>query len=347
MFLKIKKKIESELKSYIRHVDKAYTLNRTSPFLFQAIKDFISREGKRIRPILFVAGYLGFAKKDAPGLYRSALSIELMHDFMLIHDDIIDKSATRRGRPSMHTVFNNHLAGRQNLKFKGEDLAIILGDILYAMSLQAFLSIKEDKVRKEKAFRKLMDAAMYTGCGEFIELMFGLKGIDKISESDIYKIYDFKTANYTFASPLGIGAILGGAPDAEVQRLFRYGTYLGRAFQIKDDILGLFSEEKEIGKSILTDLQEAKLTLLIRNAYHHSDKKNRLAISHILSKKNVTKSDLLKIRKIIRSSGALDYARKQIIQCLKQAQALIRNSKMRTDYKSALTQYAQEILKLQ
>ncbi|KPK97638.1 MAG: hypothetical protein AMJ95_08135 [Omnitrophica WOR_2 bacterium SM23_72] len=347
MFLKIKKRVESELKSYVRHIEKAYSLNSISPLLFRAIRDFISREGKRVRPALFVAGYLGFAKKEAPGLYRSALSIELMHDFMLIHDDIIDKSATRRGRPSMHTVFNSHLAGRQNLKFKGEDLAIILGDILYAMSLQAFLSIEEDRTRKEKAFRKLMDAAMYTGCGEFIELMFGLKGIDKITESDIYKIYDFKTANYTFASPLAIGAILGGASNTEVKRLFQYGIYLGRAFQIKDDILGLFSEEKEIGKSILTDLQEAKLTLLIRYAYHHADKKNRLAISHILSKKNVTKSDLSRIRKIIRSSGTLDYARKQVSRCLQQAQALIRNSKMHPPYKSALTRYAQEVLKLQ
>lgn len=347
MFLKIKKRVESELKNYIRQVEKAYSLNKISPLLFRAIKDFISREGKRIRPTLFVAAYLGFAKKEAPGLYRSALSIELIHDFMLIHDDIIDKSATRRGRPSMHAMFNSHLAGSRNLKFTGEDVAIVLGDVLYAMSLQAFLSIKEDRMRKEKAFKKLMDAAMYTGCGEFIELLSGLKGIDKITESDIYKIYDFKTANYTFASPLAIGAILGGAPDAEVRRLFQYGTYLGRAFQIKDDILGLFSEEKEIGKSNLTDLQEAKLTLLIRYAFRHSDKNNRLAISHILSKKNVTKSDLLRIRKIVRTSGALDYAGKEVNRCLQQAQALIRNSKMRPSYKSELTRYTQEVLKLQ
>ncbi len=347
MFLKIKKRVEAELKSYIRDVEKMYSLNRISPLLLRAIKDFISREGKRIRPVLFVAGYLGFAKKEAPGLYRSALSIELIHDFMLIHDDIIDKSATRRGRPSMHTMFNSHLARSRNLKFTGEDVAIITGDVLYAMSLQAFLSIKEDRQRKEKAFKKLMDAAMYTGCGEFIELMFGLKGIDKITESDIYKIYDFKTANYTFASPLAIGAILGGAPDVEVKRLFQYGIYLGRAFQIKDDMLGLFSEEKEIGKSILTDLQEAKLTLLIRYAFRHSDKKGRLAIRHIMSKKNVTKSDLFKIRKIVRTSGTLDYARKEVNRFLQQAQALIQNSKMHPSYKSELTRYAQEILKLQ
>jgi len=346
MFLKIKKRIESELRGYIRDVDTLYSLNKISPLLLRAIKDFIFREGKRIRPILFVVGYLGFAKKAAPGLYRSAISIELMHDFMLIHDDIIDKSATRRGKPSMHAMLNSHLAGARNVKFTGEDLAIVLGDVLYAMSLKSFLSIKEETQRKEKAFKKLMDAAMYTGCGEFIELLFGLKGIDKINESDIYKIYDFKTANYTFASPLAIGAILGGASSAEVNRLFEYGTYLGRAFQIKDDILGLFSEEKEIGKSNLTDLQEAKLTLLIHYAYRHAGKKGRLAIRNIFSKKNVTTSDLLKIRIIIKACGALDYAGKEVNRCLQRAQALLQHSAMRLLYKDGLSQYTTEILKL-
>ncbi|MFH1457982.1 MAG: polyprenyl synthetase family protein [Candidatus Omnitrophota bacterium] len=346
MFLKIKKRVESELRGYIRDVDTLYSLNKISPLLFRAIKDFISGGGKRIRPTLFVVGYLGFAKKAAPGLYRSAISIELMHDFMLIHDDIIDKSATRRGKPSMHAMLNSHLAGARNVKFTGEDLAIVLGDVLYAMSLKSFLTIKEEAQRKEKAFKKLMDAAMYTGCGEFIELLFGLKGIDKISESDIYKIYDFKTANYTFASPLAIGAILGGAGDAEANRLFQYGTYLGRAFQIKDDILGLFSDEKKIGKSNLTDLQEAKLTLLIRYAYRHTGKKGRLEIRNILSKKNVTPADLLKIRTIIRACGALDYAKKEVNHCLQRAQALLQRSTMRLPYKDGLSQYAAEILKL-
>jgi geranylgeranyl diphosphate synthase type I len=346
MFLKIKKKVESELKAYIRNVDRLYALNKISPLLFQAIKDFISREGKRIRPTLFVVGYLGFAKKAAPGLYRSAISIELMHDFMLIHDDIIDKSATRRGRPSMHAMLNSYLAANRNIKFNGTDLAIVVGDVIYAMSLQVFLSIKEDLRRKEKAFKKLIDAAMITGSGEFIELLFGLKGVEKISERDIYKIYDFKTANYTFASPLAIGAILGGASNAQVNRLVKYGTYLGRAFQIKDDILGLFSEEKEIGKSNLTDLQEGKLTLLIWYAYRHNSKEKRRMMKNILSKKNITNEDLLKMRKIVAESGALSYAKKEVSHCLGRAQALIKRSSMRQPYKLKLSQYARGILDL-
>jgi geranylgeranyl diphosphate synthase type I len=347
MFFEIKKRVESELAGYVRSVDRLYSLNKISPLLFKAIADFISRGGKRIRPILFVAGYLGFAKRKAPGIYRSAVSIELMHDFMLIHDDIIDKSATRRGRPSMHAMLNKYLAGVKNVKFNGQDLAIVVGDVIYAMSLRAFLSVEEDLRGKEKALKRLIDAAMFTGSGEFIELLFGLKGIDKITEADIYKIYDLKTANYTFASPLAVGAILGGAADAEVERLFRYGTYLGRAFQIKDDILGLFGEEKETGKSNLTDLQEAKLTLLVWYAYCHSRQKARLAMKRILSKKNVSGADLLKMRGIVKASGALEYAGKEVTRCMERSRTLLRDSGMRSDYKQGLSQYAQEILRLQ
>jgi geranylgeranyl diphosphate synthase, type I len=346
MFLGIKKRIDSELKRYIRDTDKLYSLNKVSPLLYQVIKDFISREGKRVRPILFTVGYLGFSKKNAPGLYRSALSIELMHDFMLVHDDIIDKSLTRRGKPSMHALLDTVLGKRKGAKFNGQDLAIVAGDVIYAMSLQVFLSIKEDLPRKERAFKKLIEAAVFTGSGEFIELMLGLKGIDRISENDIYKIYDYKTANYTFASPLAIGAILGGADETQVKRLFEYGMYLGRAFQIKDDILGLFSEEKEIGKSNLTDLQEAKLTILIWHAFHHSLPKARAAMKNILSKKNVALSDLQKMRDIVTDSGALDYAKKQVQRSMQLAKELLAGSRMREPFRSDLIQYAEEILTL-
>lgn len=347
MVNKIKNRIDRELGSFIAGLNKRYRLSAISPVLFRSIKEFVSRKGKRVRPVLFTVGYLGFAKKAAPGLYRSALSIELMHDFMLVHDDIIDKSATRRGRPSMHALLNRLLAERKDIKFSGQDLAIVVGDVIYAMSMEAFLSIKEKLPRKEKAFKKLIEAAVYTGSGEFIELLLGLKGIGRITENDIYKIYDYKTANYTFASPLAIGAILGGAAGPEVEKLFKYGTYLGRAFQVKDDILGLFSEEKETGKSNLTDLQEAKLTLLIWHAFRHSRPKARQVMKHILRKKNVALSDLLKMRDIVTGSGALDYAKKEVKRCTEEAKKILMSSRMKNTYKANLIRYAEEILKLQ
>ena len=346
MFLEIKSRLEYQLTRYIRDIDKSYSLSKISPVLSKHIKDYICRKGKRIRPLLFVIGYLGFAKKPSPGLYRSALSMELLHDFLLVHDDIIDKSSTRRGKPSMHAMLNNYLSAYKNIKFSGEDLAIVIGDLMYAMALHAFLSIKENPRQKEMALKKFIDAAIYTGCGEFVELLYGAKGIDEIKKEDIYKIYDLKTANYTFASPLAIGATLAGAPDKEVNRLFRYGIYLGRAFQIQDDILGIFSKKKEIGKSNLTDLQEGKLTLLIWYAYRQAGAKEKRAIKNILSKKNVVRTDLLNMRKIISGSGALGYARNEINDLIKKAQTLNRISAMKPRYKKSLDNFSKEMLNL-
>jgi len=344
MFLKIRKRIERELTLYTRNIDKTYSLNKLSPLLFDRIKEFISRDGKRIRPILFCIGYLGFAEKEAPGLYRSALSLELLHDFMLVHDDIIDKSDMRRGKPSMHALLGRCFRNGKNIKFNGQDLAIIVGDVMYAMALDAFLAVKEEPGRKEEALRKLISAALYTGSGEFIELLLGVKPIEKITKNDIYKIYDYKTANYTFASPLTMGALLAGTGEKNIKMLFDYGMRLGRAFQIKDDIIGIFSEDTEIGKSNLTDIAEAKRTLLIWYAYNHSARNDKKIIRKVFSGKNTGKKELLEIRKIILESASLEFAKKEIKRLVRKAENSIKSLKMRKDSYDALLGFTQKIL---
>jgi len=344
MFLEIKNNIEKELADYIKSINKSYSLSKISPLLFNSIKEFISREGKRVRPMLFVIGYRAFSKKNPQGLYRTALSLELLHDFMLVHDDIIDKSPTRRGKPSVHAALNKYLNHYKGLKFSGEDLAIVIGDVIYAMAINSFLSVKEAMRHKEAALKKLTEAAFYTGSGEFIELTYGIKPIDEITREDIYKIYDFKTATYTFAAPLSMGAILAGAKEKETKKLFDYGIFLGRAFQIKDDILGIFASLKETGKSNFTDLQEAKKTILIWHAYKHSKPKDKSTIKKILSKNKVNKTDLLKIRKIIESCGSLKYARNEIDTLIRKAENLIQASKMSSGFRNSLNAYSRKLL---
>ncbi|MDD5196219.1 MAG: polyprenyl synthetase family protein [Candidatus Omnitrophica bacterium] len=340
----MKNRIERELSLFIRDLNRNYSLSKLSPALFSNIKEFLSRGGKRIRPIFFCIGYLGFAKKAPPGLYRSALSLELLHDFMLVHDDIIDKSAMRRGKPSMHVLLNKYLKHAKNLKFKGDDLAIAIGDVMYAMALDAFLAVRERPERKDLALKKLISAALYTGSGEFIELLLGIKPIEKISKNDIYKIYAYKTANYTFASPLAMGAVLAGVKDSQIKKLFDYGMHLGCAFQIKDDIIGTFGESKEIGKSNLTDIKEAKRTLLVWHAYNHCDRKGKAAIKKVFSGKKTGKKELLKIRRLLSATGSLDYARGEIKNLLLQSERIITALKMRKDYRKALVNFSRKIL---
>ncbi|MCM8823596.1 MAG: polyprenyl synthetase family protein [Candidatus Omnitrophica bacterium] len=343
MILEIKNKIEKELEDYISDIDKIYNLKKISPLLFYSIKEFLLREGKRIRPILFLLSYLGFSQNPKEGLYRSAVSLELLHDFLLVHDDIIDKSPLRRNKPSLHIVLDNWL-GKNKFKFNGMDLAITVGDIMYAMSIHSFLYIQEEKERKERALKKFIEAAVYTGSGEFLELVLGTKSMKDVALSDIYKIYDFKTAIYTFATPLSTGGILAGADDEQIDILFKYGIYLGRAFQIRDDMIGLFGKEKDIGKPNVTDIQEAKKTLIIWYAYNDGDKKVKDYIESLFCKNKVTIKDLINIRKIVRETGSLDYCKSEIKNCISKAEKLINKLRMDDKYKINLSDYCMRIV---
>jgi len=344
MLLNTKIRIEKELCNYADSLDKSYPLSKLSPVLSKNIKEFICRPGKRIRPILFCIGYLGFSKEPPAGLYRCAISLELLHDFLLIHDDIIDKSILRRGKPSMHTLLEHNFCKNRKNKFSGQDLAIVTGDIIYALALDAFLAIKENSLRKEKALKKLIATTIHTAAGEFIELILGNKPIEKVTQEDIYKIYDYKTANYTFASPLIIGATLAGAKISQIKKLYSYGMLLGRAFQIKDDIIGIFGKASQTGKSNTTDIKEAKRTLLIWHAFTCANKKNKLTIKRILDGNCVKKAHLTKIRRIIIQTGALDYAKNQIKYLYAKAINQISGLKMKKNYKHSLNSFAYEVI---
>ncbi len=333
MLNKLKDDIGSEINAYLKYIDKKYSFNNISPQIFRYIKGLLLQKGKRLRPSLFIIGYSGFTKKKPSGLYRSSISMELLHNFILVHDDIIDKSGTRRGKLSMHNLINKHLSKYKNLRFTGEDLSIILGDIIYALGISAFLSINENRTRKELALNKLIDAAIYTGTGEFLELLFATKDIKAIDNNDIYKIYDLKTGIYSFSTPLVIGAMLAGAKKTDINRLFNCGIYLGRAFQIKDDISDLIINERGSGYEDSSDLREAKKTILVWYAYKNTDKSGKTIIRKLFKKDKVSGTDILKLRKIIIDSGSIDYAKNRIDYFVNKGITLLNSSSMRQKYK--------------
>ena len=346
MFSELKNILDDELVKFISHIDSRYSLSDTSTLLFNNIKHFILRKGKRIRPILFIIGYKGFSAKNPGNLYRSALAIELLHAFLLVHDDIVDNSDMRRGKASMHKLMERKIKKTKKAGFCGKNLAMITGDIMYAIAIEAFLSINEDHLRKEKALRKFIETACYTGCGEFMELLSSIEDISKIKKDRIYKIYDYKTAYYTFITPLITGAILAGASKKQTDKLYEFGISLGRAFQIKDDILGIFAQEKKTGKSNLSDLQEGRKTLLIWHAYTHADKQQKDQLNRILNKNKITRKDLNIARSIITDTGSLEYAKAQIKILLKRSGSIIQNLKMNLVYKKALLDYTLRILSI-
>ncbi|MFH1093526.1 MAG: polyprenyl synthetase family protein [Candidatus Omnitrophota bacterium] len=346
MFSQLKSTLDKELTKFISYINSRYHLSAISTLLFNNMKRFILAKGKRVRPILFIIGYKGFSAKNPKNLYRSALAIELLHAFLLVHDDIVDNSDMRRGKASMHKLMERKIKKPKKAGFSGKDLAMITGDIMYAIAIEAFLAINEDPLRKEQALRKFIETACYTGCGEFIELLYSIENISKIRKDQIYKIYDYKTAYYTFIAPLITGAILAGASRKQTDLLFKFGISLGRAFQIKDDILGIFVQEKKTGKSGLSDLQEGKKTLLIWHAYTHCDKKQKTQLQKILKKNKVTIKDLNIARKIITDTGSLEYAETQIKILLKKSASIMQDLKMNPVYKKALLDYTLRLLSI-
>lgn len=346
MLEEIKNNIELSLSRYLKNLDKTYQLSAISPLLHRSIKNFLFRRGKRLRPVLFVLSYLGYSKKPAKGLYESAIALELTHNFLLIHDDMIDKSDFRRGEPSMHKMLDSSLAACRNIKFSGNDLAIVIGDIIYAMAVNLFLTIDEKKARKEKAAKKFSEIVIYTGAGQFIELLYGARNISRIKKKDIYKIYDFKTAYYSFSYPLSLGAVLAGEEEKELRKLFEYGRCLGRAFQIKDDILNLFAPEKETGKPALTDLKEAKRTILLELTYQKLNPKNKSRMDKTLSKKHLNSRDISQLREIISDSGSLKSAEQEISRYLDKAKKISASLRMRPRYKDLLESYTAGLLKV-
>ncbi|MDD5729098.1 MAG: polyprenyl synthetase family protein [Victivallales bacterium] len=328
--------INQSLRKYTNEALQKHGLTQADPSINRCIREFILREGKRVRPIFFLLAYRGYTRlKEIPGHVISAsLSFELLHDFLLIHDDIIDNSLTRRGKPTVHKILEKQL----NLPEKtGQDLAIVVGDIVYALALEAFLCVEAAHIRKETGLKEFLRATILTGAGEYKDVLNGFKSLDKTTLNDIKLNYRLKTAEYTFRAPIVCGALLAGAPAADIRLLSDYALLLGEAFQINDDVIGIFGDSKKIGKSVLSDIVEAKKTLPIYWAFKKAAVLERKFLIRSLGNPKLKFKDLLKIRKIIRECGALDITEKAILSLLEKAQQKLAKTNMSSRSKELFT----------
>jgi len=328
---KTARRINEALKRFFRDVNRRYRLRRISPVLFDACRDFVLRPGKRIRPLLFLLAYQGYAKTRrprAPRLLTACAAIELLHDYMLIHDDVIDRADTRRGKPTLHRVFDRKVK-TDTAAAIGDSLAVVAGDIIFALAIEAFLAVRKEPRRKEEALRLLVASAAYTGAGEFIDIVFGHTDLAALRLRDVYDTYIYKTAKYTFECPLLMGATLAGAPASEQRKLSRLGLTAGVAFQIYDDFLGTFGTEELIGKPVLTDLAESKKTLLVYAAWRRLKGRQKRRFRAIFEKKKKTSRDLATFRRLIISSGAYAFGLRRLKDLQREALAIYKGLTMK------------------
>lgn len=328
-------------------VEKDYKLHLVSPVLYQSIREFTLREGKRIRPLLLILSYKGFSpkgKRISPSIYNASTCIELLHSFMLIHDDIIDRSDLRRGKPTLHRLLGKTVKTSDQQKL-GYDLGIVAGDIVYAFAIDAFLSVKESPSRKERALKYFIQTAAFTAMGEFIDTVHGVEKLNKVKEKDVFLNYTLKTARYTFDCPLVTGAILAGADNRDIKKLSELGILIGQAFQIQDDIIGIFETEKNIGKSILSDLDESKKTLLVCHANDTlSPAKKKLFLKYF-DKHKKSYNDLVAVRKIFVDAGSLQYCMDQVDDRIQKTFKKLRSLKMQEKYRLVIEDAIYQLFK--
>lgn len=273
------------------------------------------RKGKKIRGAFVVLGYQIAGGKDLDSIYQTSLFIELWQTGALIHDDIMDHADKRRGIPTIHKQFEQY--GTEI----GTSIGICAGDIAFYLSWNQLISSNFDPEKRLKAAEIYLQYALDVFYGQTLDLTIPF---NKDPDDDLLKVIKYKTAGYTGCLPLLVGATLGGMKEVgKLKSIEEFGLALGYIFQIKDDILGLFGDEKVIGKSTISDLKEGKMTILIRSCLDRVDQKKKKYITSLLGNPHVQIEDVKKIKEICVSSGAYDFVFKRCEKFLMEGKKLI------------------------
>jgi geranylgeranyl diphosphate synthase, type I len=282
--------------------------------LFHMFKDHC-HGGKNLRGALVKLGYQLANSGYNHEILNVSTAYEIFHASILIHDDIIDKSDLRRNKPTIHKRLGaNHYALSQ---------AISLGDMGFFLASDILLNSNFDSEKKQYALGIFFKSTLYTSLGQLLDVELAQDDDDVENEKAIITSYKLKTSRYTIIAPLQIGAILAGATPKLLKSIDDFGTYLGIAFQITDDILGVFGNPSKSGKPNVSDIQEGKKTLLFYYAYRNASKAQRQIIQHIYSRNMIQSHDLIQIQDIFRSNGALSIAQENAVYYTSLAEKLI------------------------
>ena len=218
-----------------------------------ALRDFVLRGGKRFRAALVMIGYLGVDVRAARGpAFDAGAAFELLHAYLLVQDDWMDGDATRRGGPTVHAA----LARRYRDPALGPTSAILASDFACGMAFELLSSAKVPAEHALRAVREMLAAHEDVLLGQQLDL----RPRSRAGASDVERMHELKTASYTVRGPLLVGAALAGAGEATMRALGRFASPLGIAFQLRDDLLGVFASEDYTGKPLANDLRAGKRT---------------------------------------------------------------------------------------
>ncbi|MFF7802256.1 polyprenyl synthetase family protein [Streptomyces olivaceus] len=304
-FAEIRRGVEDVLRCFLDERVRDLPHPKARP-LVEHLRTLMGSGGKRFRPILCVVGWHAAGGSGTPReLLHLAAAIETFHSAAMIHDDIIDRSATRRGHPSAHHALRAQCTappGSDTSTWFGAGAALVLGDLALSWSDQLLYRGRLD-IAQLRATHPLLDtlrSEALIGC--YIELLATGRHTDDLDTP--VEINRLKSAKYTIERPLHLGAVLAGADPAVLDTCTAYGIPLGQAFQLRDDILGVFGDTAATGKPALDDLREGKPTLLLAIAQSRAAPDQRERLRRLVGDPLLDDAGAATVREILTATGA-------------------------------------------
>jgi geranylgeranyl diphosphate synthase, type II len=262
--------------------------------------------GKRFRPRLVLTVYSLLGGSDMTTAATVAASFELLHTALIVHDDVVDRDFARRGVPNVSGAYRNLAAAQDSTPARAEhvglSIGVIAGDLALSNAHRLLAEVDTDRATRQRLAELLDEAIFASAAGELLDVLAPLDPTPQPVD-DVLHMARLKTAVYSFEAPLLAGAVLAGADDRLVGALGEFGRCIGTAYQVADDLIGVFGDETRTGKVGWGDLREGKRTALIS---HAAAQPQWPRIAELLSRPDLTASDAAEIRGLLIESGARD-----------------------------------------
>ncbi|WP_307812491.1 polyprenyl synthetase family protein [Phycicoccus sp. CSK15P-2] len=286
--------------------------------LLRAVRALL-RGGKRLRAAFLYWGARAAGLPDSPALVRLAGAMELFQAAALIHDDVMDDSDTRRGMPAAHRSLATQHVDR-GWAGDGERFglagAVLAGNLCLTWTDEVYATSglpAEDLARGRTVFDRMRTQLM---AGQFLDVVESVRPWEGVADEERVaragRVIRYKSAKYTVEHPLLLGATVGGLGPAGLDALSRYGLDVGRAFQLRDDLLGVFGDPEETGKPAGDDLREGKRTVLLAHALAGAGVDARERVERLVGRADLERTDVDELRGIISGSGAVEVVEAEI-----------------------------------
>ncbi len=305
------KYMEERARMVEREIDRWVPRELEPEILARATRHLLEAGGKRLRPCLALTACEAVGGKAEDAL-ESAAALELLHNFTLIHDDIMDRDEFRRNVKTVHVLW-------------GEPVALIAGDALFAKVFEAIAANAKrlglEGTRVAELFDTVSKASFEICQGQVLDMLF--EGRTDVSEAEYMRMVSGKTGALLEAS-MKVGALLGKGEPEQVRALAEYGRLIGTAFQMRDDVLGVEGEQEKFGKPIGSDVREGKQTLIVVRALAIAPQEDKSTLLRALGKRDASEAALKAAIDMLKRGGAIDYVAERARELIAQAKSKLK-----------------------